>query len=538
MALISILSLSMLLVAARASHSADLVVGSKNFEESRLLAEIFAQLIEARTDLVVERKLGLAGTQFAFDALRTGAIDLYPEYTGTGWVTILGNSPDVRADQLRTSLRAQFLRQFDLHWLGPLGFENAYELALPRALASELGVRTISDLAIVAGDLRAGVGYEFIDRQDGLPGLRVAYGLDFKSVQAMLQAPKYQAVASRRIDVLDVYTTDGRLLTHDLVVLEDDKNFFPPYEAMPLARGQAVREHPQAFAALGLLAGALSSERMRALNLELQENKREEAEVAREALVALGLVARRPGDGLALSVQNQRTPNAVDDVSALRAPKLRSPWWRYAFEQRHYVARLTGQHIVLCAIALALGILVALPLALWLQRSRASIAEGLIRVVGATQTIPSLALLGLLIPLLGIGTLPALVALWIYSIFPILRGAYSGLRDADPEAVRAGQALGMTPSQVLRSISLPLSMPAIMAGVRTAAVITVGTATVAAFIGAGGLGEPIISGVQLVDGRRVLLGAIPAAVLALAVDLALGRVEIRLRPPGPKRSAG
>jgi osmoprotectant transport system permease protein len=152
--------------------------------------------------------------------------------------------------------------------------------------------------------------------------------------------------------------------------------------------------------------------------------------------------------------------------------------------------------------------------------------------VGATQTIPSIALLAFMIPLFGVGPLPAVVALWIYSLFPMLRNAYTGVRDAGPDAVPSARALGMTEGQVLRRIRLPLAAPVIMAGVRTAAVLTVGTATLAAFIGAGGLGVPIVSGLQLADTTVLLSGALPAALLALGVDGLLGLLERRLRPRG------
>ena len=271
------------------------VVGSKNFEESRLLAEVFAQTIEARTGLAVERRLNLAGTQVCFEALRTGAIDLYPEYTGTGLASILGEEPLDRSgaggDAAATLARVRraFLERWDLHWLAPLGFENAYELAVPRSLAERHGLATITDLAPLAPELAAGFGYEFVDRPDGLPGLAAAYGLSFASVRTLQQALKYRAAATGEVEVLDVYTTDGRLLTYDLAVLEDDRGFFPPYEAAPLVRGATLEEHPEVAVALGLLGGALDEERMRRLNARLQEEGAEPATVAAELLRDLGL---------------------------------------------------------------------------------------------------------------------------------------------------------------------------------------------------------------------------------------------------------
>ncbi|MEM9291972.1 MAG: glycine betaine ABC transporter substrate-binding protein [Acidobacteriota bacterium] len=489
-----------------------IVVASKNFAESRLLAELFAQLLEEHADLPVERRLGLASTQVCFEALRGGAVDMYPEYTGTGLVSLLGMESSGSAAAALATVRRQFLQRWDLHWLAPLGFENAYELAVPRALAEERGLARISDLVAVGPELTAGFGYEFGQRPDGLPGLETTYGLRFGEVRALQQGIKYRAAAEGEVQVLDVYTTDGRLLTYDLVVLEDDRDFFPPYQAVPLVRGDTLRQHPQIAAALDLVAGVLDEDTMRQLNLQLQEEGATEASVARSVLLDLGLV----------------DAGAFTAEAASTTP---GDFLTYLWSQRAPLLQRTLEHLTLTAAGLALGLLVAIPLGLLLERRR-PLAEPVIRLIAITQTIPSIALLAFMIPLFGIGTLPAVVALWIYSLFPILRNTYTGVRDASPAAVDSGRALGMTESQILRWIRLPLALPTILAGVRTAAVLTVGTATLAAFIGAGGLGEPIVTGLQLVDTRRILSGALPAALLAVLVDLGLGMLENRLRPKG------
>jgi len=275
---------------------------------------------------------------------------------------------------------------------------------------------------------------------------------------------------------------------------------------------ETLAEHPEIGAVLGLLAGALDEERMRQLNFRLEEGKEPESRVAADLLAELGLIAGE---------ERVSEDSAGDSASFLG----------YVWSRRGLLAQRTFEHLWLSAAALGLGVLVAIPLGLALERRR-RLAEPVIRAVGVTQTVPSLALLAFMIPLLGIGVKPAIVALWIYSIFPILRNTYTGVRDAAPEVVQAGRALGMTPWQVLGWVRLPLALPVILAGVRTAAVITVGTATLAAFIGAGGLGEPIVTGLQLADTRRILSGAIPAALLALLVDGALALVERALRPRG------
>jgi len=486
------------------------VVGSKNFMENRLLAEMFAQLIEAHTSITVERRLGLAGTQVCFEALKTGSIDLYPEYTGTGLMTILGAEPIKNPREALNRVRSEFLARWDIWWVAPLGFENSYALALPQALARQRNLRTISDLVKVAPTMKAGLGYEFVQRADGLPGLEHTYGLHFGKVITMQQTFKYQAAASGAIDVLDVNTTDGRLAVYNFQVLTDDRHFFPPYDAAALVRGQTLKEFPQIGSVLALLTNALDQEMIRGLNLRLQEQGASVQEVAHDALAGLGLVG---------SIQSKSNAQHTEHLMG------------YLWTHRHTLLLHTVEHISLAGLALGFGILVAVPLGLLLERQR-PLAEPVIRIVGMTQTVPSIALLAFMIPLFGIGALPAIMALWIYSIVPILRNTYSGLRDAAPATVDAARALGMTPWQILSWVRLPLAVPMIMAGIRTSAVMTVGTATLAAFIGAGGLGVPIVSGLQLADTTIILSGALPAAALALIVDGGLGYIERRLQPRG------
>ena len=502
--------LTPLFSAHAASPETSIVVGSKNFLENRLLGEMFAQLIEARTNVSVKRRLGLAGTQVCFEALKTGAIDVYPEYTGTGLVTILGQDPTGSARETLNRVRVAFLSRWDLWWMSPLGFENSYALAVSRELAEKLNLRTISDLTKVSSSLKAGLGYEFVNRADGLPGLHQRYGLTFKDVVTIQQTLKYQATESGEVDVLDVYTTDGRLAVYDFVVLEDDREFFPPYEAAALVRGDTLNRIPELGLVLTLLTNALDAETMRTLNLRIQEKGETIEHVAQDMLSTLGL----------LGSQDIHTP-------ASRSTNLGS----YLWQNRSTLVLRVGEHIGLSGIALALGIILALPLGLILERNRA-LAEPAIRFVGIFQTIPSIALLAFMIPVFGVGALPAIVALWIYSIFPMVRNTYTGLRDVAPAAVEAAKALGMTDWQTLSWVRLPLAAPVIMAGVRTSAVITVGTATLAAFIGAGGLGVPIVAGLQMADSTIILSGAIPAAGLALVVDGCLGLIERWVRPRG------
>ncbi|HEY2856168.1 MAG TPA: glycine betaine ABC transporter substrate-binding protein [Gemmatimonadaceae bacterium] len=483
------------------------VVASKPFGESYLLAEMFARLLEAR-GIAVDRRPGLGATELAFRALRAGSIDVYPEYTGTGLLVLLGERPSGDEKAVFDRVAQEFPRRFGVRWLPPLGFENTYAIAVRERMADSLGMQTLSDLARHAGTLRAGLTPDFIGRSDGLPGLSSAYGIRFRDVRALLPAVKYRALDAGDVDVVDGYSTDGLIARYHLRVLVDDRKFFPPYEAAALVSARLWSENPAAVAALTELSGRIDVARMRALNRRVEVDGVPIPRVASEALAELGLIR-----------------GAVATNKAERAASFAS----YVSSSASTLTSLTVRHLLLVGVSLAVAILVAVPLGLMLER-HARAAEPVIRGVGVVQTLPGIALLAFMIPLFGIGLVPALVALALYSLYPIVRNTFTGVRDADPKAVDAARALGMTDGQILRQVRLPLAAPVIMAGIRTAAVIDVGTATLAAFIGAGGLGEPIVSGLALSDTRMILSGAIPAALLALVVDVTLAGVEHFVHP--------
>ncbi len=500
-----------------ASQNRPVVVASKPFGESYLLCEIFAQLLESR-GLSVERRPGLGATEIAFGALRRGAIDVYPEYTGTGLIAILHDSlsDSVLADPraVFAHVARRFADEYRVRWLPPLGFQNTYAIAVTRATASKYRLRTLSDLARESPHLTAGFTADFIGRSDGLVGLSRVYGLRPRAVRPLAPAVKYQALVSGAVDVIDGYSTDGLLARYLLVALVDDRHFFPPYEAAALVTEKLEMEVPAAIAALTLLSGRLDESTMRQLNRRVEVDGEDISVVAADELKALGLV----GGG--------RATGKVEGAA-------HSGFVSYLWGRRANLAELTLRHLLLVGLALLAAVILAVPLGLFLERTR-RLAEPMIGALGVLQTIPSIALLAFMIPLLGVGVTPALVALWLYALYPIARGTYTGVRDADPDAVSAAEALGTTPVQRLLWVRLPLAAPVIMAGIRTAAVITVGAATLAAFIGAGGLGEPIVAGLALADTRMILSGALPAAALALAVDGVLGLVE-RLVAPAHRR---
>jgi len=470
---------------AASAQTRPVVIGSKTFTESYLLAEMMAQVLEGR-GFEVERRTGLAGTLVAFQALQSGEIDAYPEYTGTLAQAIL----EVEGELDETELNAR-LAPLGAELLPRLGFNNTYAIAVTGETASRFGLERISDLAPLP-QLRFGFSHEFRDRADGWPGLQQRYGLP-QTASGIDHGLAYLALLEGDIDVTDAYSTDGDLLRYDLRVLEDDLGFFPDYLAAPLVRADL---DPGVKAALSALTGHLDDETMRALNAEVVVEERTFVQVARSFLLAQGLVT---------SV-------------ATRAPTLRDT-----------LARNTLTHLKLTAIAVLAACVVGVGLALAVYRSPA-LSAGVLYVAGLLQTIPSIALLALMIPLAGVGQVPAIIALFLYSLLPIARNTITALITIDPLLRRVTQALGLSELEQLRHVYVPLALPHMLAGVRIAAVVSIGTATLAAFIGAGGLGEPIVTGLALNDTGLILQGAIPAALLALSAELMFEGLERWLVP--------
>ena len=516
---LAVLAILALAFTMSAQEQRPVTVASKPFGESYLLAEMFAQTLESR-GVRVERRPGLGTTEITFRAIRTGAVDVYPEYTGTGLVAILQETlpAEVLADPGRVyaHVAQTFAARYGVRWLPPLGFQNTFAIAVRRETAARHRLRTLSDLAREARHLTGGFTPDFVARPDGLEGLARLYGdgIRPRTVKPLNAALKYEAIAAGAVDVIDAFSTDGLIERHQLVVLEDDRGFFPPYEAAALL-GPRAAARADVVSALTLLSGRIDEPAMRTFNRRVEVDGEDVAVVAASALRELGV---------------------TKDVAGVRGKTTarNEAFGAYLWSRRATLLRLTLRHLWLVAMAMLLAVAIGLPLGLLLERARR--AEGVtFGVLGILQTIPSIALLAFLVPLLGVGVVPALVAIWLYALYPIVRGTYTGVRDADPAAVEAAEALGMTPAQRLMRVRLPLAAPVIMAGVRTAAVITVGAATLAAFIGAGGLGEPIVTGLALADTRMILFGALPAALLALLVDGALLLVERRVAPAHLRR---
>jgi osmoprotectant transport system permease protein len=492
---------------AAAEAAPHIVVGAKKFTEAAILGELMAQVLETQTGSAVERRFNLAGTQICFDGLRSGALDVYAEYTGTGLRTILADAADVHgAAAVFARVSTAFRERFALEWLAPFGFDNTYVLIMRPERAAALQIAALSDLA--AHPLRYGMSHEFLERPDGMPGLRATYHLDEASVVGLEHDLAYQALADGAIDVSDGYSTDAKIMAFDLLPLRDDRAFFPPYEAAPLARAELFTRVPLAAPALRLLAGRIDAPTMRRLNYAVEGERRSPAEVAAEFLGQLGLQHAAPA--------RVARPTGLADL---------------LWQRRWITLALTVRHLWLTGVAVFGAVLVGLPLGIVVSR-RPALATLTLSGAGVLQTIPSLALLAFMLPFFGIGVAPAIAALFLYGLLPILRNTVAGLRSIDPQLLEVGRGLGMRARDLLWRVELPLAAPVILAGVRTAAVISVGTATLAALIGAGGLGDPIITGLTVTDTNLVLSGALPAALLALVVDGGLGAVERLATPRG------
>lgn len=274
------------LAAASACRSPErLVVGAKNFTESDILAEIVAQQIERRVGLPVERRLHMGGTFVCHRALVAGEIDLYVEYSGTALAAVLKHPPRRAARAVYEEVALEYRRRFGIEWGAPFGFDNRFAVAVRRADAERHRLRRISDLAPLAPRLRAGFGYEFLERHDGYAGLIRAYGLRFSAPPtAMDLGLTYRALAEGKVDLIAGNWTDPQIQALDLVALEDDRGYFPPYQAAPVIRADLLRRHPKVAAALAELAGTIDEEEMRRLNLLADIEHRDVAEVARDFL--------------------------------------------------------------------------------------------------------------------------------------------------------------------------------------------------------------------------------------------------------------
>jgi len=447
-------------------------VASKQFTESYILAELFAQAIEYEHSVRVDRRMGMGGSGILFSALQSGEIDFYPEYTGTISEALLKDSKLRSFDELQDRLK-----DLGLIISRPLGFNNTYVLAVRKTFAEEHELVSISDLA-KARQVRAAFSYEFMNREDGFYKLRDFYGLGHLRARGIEQSLAYEAIRSGQIDLMDAYSTDAKIARYGLRLLEDDRGFFPEYFAVVLARLDFVEQNPKLWKTLQKLEGSISETQMSHFN-----SQREIDNLSFEEVAAGILGSESAG-----------------------AP----PWVRILLQR-------TWEHFYLVFISLMAAILAGLPLGILSTRVQ-SLSQPIMGITGTLQTIPSLALLCFFIPFFGIGVLPSLLALFLYGLLPIVRNVNAGLNSIPIRMIEVAEALGLSSTQRLRELELPMASMTILAGIKTSAVINVGTATLAAFIGAGGYGAYIVTGLALNDMPLILMGAVPAAIFAILLQ--------------------
>ncbi|MBC7386886.1 MAG: ABC transporter permease subunit [Cryobacterium sp.] len=467
------------------------VVASKPFPESYILAEIAAQILEENS-VRVDRKFGLGATGIVFEAITRGEIVLYPEYSGTIAEAFLKNPALRELGKIQEKIGSLGLEMTD-----SLGFNNTYALAVRREFAEKNHLISLSDLARIP-TARFGLTNEIMNRQDGYPGLARRYSLNPVEIHEMQHSLAYRALERGEIDVTDVYSTDATIKRLDLFVLKDDLGYFPNYQAVFLARRDWITKNAAAWKRLKQLEGKISAEEMVSLNAMVETDHRSFHDVAEFFL-----------------------------KGSNSAPK--ANW-----EKAHALWRRTLEHLRLVLISLGSSILVGLPLGV-LAFYKRGISRIILNVSALIQTIPSLALLAFLIPLFGIGEKPAIFALFLYGLLPVVLNTYSGLDGVDPKLRESAIGLGLAEKDILRRVLLPLASPSILTGIRTSAVIGIGTATLAALIGAGGYGAPIMTGLALNDIPTLLEGAIPAACMALLAQWGLDRIAEQIIPAGLKR---
>jgi len=472
-----------------------ITIGSKVFTESVILGEMLRHLAR-QTGIETHHQRQLGGTRVLWNALLSGEIDAYPEYTGTLIQEIMVKENLKTEAELKQALRARGLRMTPA-----LGFNNTYAIGMKAELAERLGLQSISDLKNHP-ELNLGFSNEFMDRADGWPGLQQRYQLPQQNVRGLDHDLAYRGIASGTLQVIDLYATDAEIAYYKLRTLEDDLNYFPIYNAVIVYRADVEQRAPKVAAMFNRLAGRIDAATMSTLNAQVKLNG--EAESA----VAAGFLKQ----ALNLQVDYQ----------------IQTAWQRF---WQH-----TAEHLILVGISLSAAIFIAVPLGILAAR-RERLGAIVLGVAGILQTIPSLALFVFMIPLLGIGGPPAIMALFLYSLLPIIRNTYAGLKDIPPAIVESAQALGLSSRARLRIVELPLATRTILAGIKTSAVINVGTASLSALIGAGGYGQPILTGIRLDDMGLILQGAIPAAALALLVQGLFELIERGLLPKGLRMQA-
>ena len=479
------------------SQSVKIQVGSKKFTESVILGEIIKHLV-MDTGASVTHRQELGGTRILWNALLRGSIDIYPEYTGTISQEILAGKELKNEEEIRLALIEQGIRMSK-----SLGFNNTYALGMKEQIASERNIQKISDLKNHL-DLKFGFTNEFMDREDGWPSLQLRYQLQHQDVRGLDHDLAYRALDSESIHVTDLYSTDADIKYYNLRILQDDLHLFPIYNAVLLYHDDLSEKAPEVIDAILKLEGKISEPEMVRMNAKAKLERIAEQQIAVDFL--------KKTYGLQIDTQIQTR-------------------WDQFWQN-------TKSHILLVLLALTVAILISIPLGIYSARHR-KLGQFILGNVGIIQTIPALALLVFMIPILaairkdlGIGAAPTIAASVLYGLLPIVRNTYTGLKDIPLHINESAIALGLPSRSRLWLVELHMASRAILAGVKTSAVMIVGFVTLGALIGAPGYGQPILTGIRLADTGLILQGALPAAILSLIVQGLFELAERWLVPKG------
>ncbi|OUR97434.1 hypothetical protein A9Q84_14000 [Halobacteriovorax marinus] len=465
-----------------------ITVGSKPFTEGYITSEIIAQIIENVGEARVVRKFGLGGTGVVFSALENQEIDIYPEYTGTISEAILKQKNLKTISEIQKALEVKSMTTSE-----SFGFNNTYALALKRDYSEFKHLVSMSDLKNFQ-TIKGGFSHEFLDRADGFRAMSNHYNIELKNKVSMQHALAYEALKNKQVELIEVYSTDAKIEKFNLRILKDDKNFFPKYLAVILTSKSFVKKYPKTWKVLtDKLVGKIDTREMIKLN----------------ALVELEGKTIKQAANYFLNIKSSGESFGI-------------------FKR---IRPLLIEHLEMVAFSLIAATIFGIIAGVFASKFK-FFAQFILLITGLFQTIPSLALLCFLIPLVGIGKPPAYVALFLYGLLPIVRNTYSGIQSIDPKLKEYSQILGMSSLEKIFHVELPLASRHIMSGIKTSAVINVGTTTLAAFIGAGGLGDLIVSGLTLNDHRVILMGAIPSALLALAIHYFFELLDLIVIPRG------
>lgn len=496
---IGVLALALALIMAAGFHGVarageeapagkPIVIASKSFTESEVLGDLAGLLLQD-AGYQTDHRRRLGGTLVCFEALLSGDIDIYPDYTGTLIQSTLDDLDLKNFEELEQALAGRGIRITK-----PLGFNNTYALGMLRKRAEALGIRTIGDLREHT-DLVFGFSPEFTQRPDSWPGLKVHYGLPHDDIRTMQHELSYTALANGDIDAMELYSTDAKILRFDILALEDDKKFFPIYNAVYLYRADLEQRVPEVAALLGKLEGRIGEAEAVAMNAKADLDDIPEQEVAAGFLGATL--------GIGVTVETESTSARI--------------------------VRNTLEHLLMVGLAMLMGVFVAIPIG-FLAYKMPHLGVPLLGVLGIMLTIPSLALLVFMLPVFGIGLPPAIAALFLYCLLPMAWNTYVGLKAIPPSIEESAEALGLSPMAKIFRIELPMAARSIMAGIKISAVLTIGFAALGGFIGAGGYGEPIYNALQDNKPELAFIGAIPAAVMAI-LTLGIGELAERAIVP-------